>query len=110
MGIKPSYIKNLGTALLAKQREYFTNNFDENKRQTGSVGNYRKQACPEPRRRLHHKKNKCKKTHIIPIPVHGSTYPARYRGTGHTRALFEGSCIRTQAFPCSIGIKTWTGK
>jgi small subunit ribosomal protein S17e len=36
MGIKPSYIKNLGTALLAKQREYFTNNFDENKRQLGA--------------------------------------------------------------------------
>jgi small subunit ribosomal protein S17e len=33
MGIKPSYIKNLGTALLAKQRENFSNNFDENKHQ-----------------------------------------------------------------------------
>jgi len=33
MGIKPSYIKNLGTTLLAKQREYFTKNFDENKKQ-----------------------------------------------------------------------------
>lgn len=33
MGIKPSYIKNLGTSLLAKQREYFTKNFDENKKQ-----------------------------------------------------------------------------
>jgi small subunit ribosomal protein S17e len=33
MGIKPSYIKNLGTSLLAKQREYFTHNFDENKKQ-----------------------------------------------------------------------------
>jgi len=31
MGIKPSYIKTLGTELLAKQREYFSNNFDENK-------------------------------------------------------------------------------
>jgi small subunit ribosomal protein S17e len=31
MGIKPSYIKNLGTAILAKQREYFSNSFDENK-------------------------------------------------------------------------------
>jgi small subunit ribosomal protein S17e len=31
MGIKPSYIKNLGTELLAKQRERFSNNFDENK-------------------------------------------------------------------------------
>ncbi|MFA4824173.1 MAG: 30S ribosomal protein S17e [Methanoregula sp.] len=36
MGIKPSYIKNLGTAILAKQREYFTNNFDENKVQLGA--------------------------------------------------------------------------
>ena len=36
MGIKPSYIKNLGTAILAKQREYFTNNFDENKAQLGA--------------------------------------------------------------------------
>jgi small subunit ribosomal protein S17e len=33
MGIKPSYIKNIGTALLAKQRENFSNNFDANKRQ-----------------------------------------------------------------------------
>jgi len=33
MGIKPSYIKNLGTALLAKQRENFSNNFDANKQQ-----------------------------------------------------------------------------
>jgi small subunit ribosomal protein S17e len=36
MGIKPSYIKNLGNALLARQREYFTNNFDENKQQLGA--------------------------------------------------------------------------
>ncbi|MFZ2074291.1 30S ribosomal protein S17e [Methanoregula sp.] len=36
MGIKPSYIKNLGTALLAKQREYFSNNFEANKQQLGS--------------------------------------------------------------------------
>jgi len=36
MGIKPSYIKNLGNALLVKQREYFTNNFDENKQQLGA--------------------------------------------------------------------------
>lgn len=35
MGIKPSYIKNMGTELLAKQRENFTNNFDENKQQLG---------------------------------------------------------------------------
>jgi small subunit ribosomal protein S17e len=33
MGIKPSYIKSLGTELLAKQRDYFTNSFDENKQQ-----------------------------------------------------------------------------
>lgn len=33
MGIKPSYIKNLGTALIAKQREYFSNNFEANKQQ-----------------------------------------------------------------------------
>jgi small subunit ribosomal protein S17e len=36
MGIKPSYIKNLGNALLVKQREHFTNNFDENKQQLGA--------------------------------------------------------------------------
>jgi small subunit ribosomal protein S17e len=36
MGIKPSYIKTMGTELLAKQREYFTNNFDENKHQLAS--------------------------------------------------------------------------
>ncbi|HZK30818.1 MAG TPA: 30S ribosomal protein S17e [Methanoregula sp.] len=35
MGIKPSYIKSLGTELLAKQRDYFTNSFDENKQQLG---------------------------------------------------------------------------
>lgn len=33
MGIKPSYIKTLGTDLLAKQRDNFSNNFDENKLQ-----------------------------------------------------------------------------
>jgi small subunit ribosomal protein S17e len=33
MGIKPSYIKNLGTALLVRQKEYFSKNFDENKQQ-----------------------------------------------------------------------------
>jgi small subunit ribosomal protein S17e len=33
MGIKPSYIKNLGTSLMATQREYFSNNFDANKKQ-----------------------------------------------------------------------------
>jgi small subunit ribosomal protein S17e len=33
MGIKPSYIKNLGTELLVKQRENFTKDFEENKLQ-----------------------------------------------------------------------------
>jgi small subunit ribosomal protein S17e len=33
MGIKPSYIKTIGTALLAKQRENFSNSFDANKQQ-----------------------------------------------------------------------------
>jgi small subunit ribosomal protein S17e len=33
MGIKPSYVKNLGTELLAKQRDYFSGSFDENKQQ-----------------------------------------------------------------------------
>jgi small subunit ribosomal protein S17e len=36
MGIKPSYIKTIGTDLLAKQREYFSNSFDENKVQLGA--------------------------------------------------------------------------
>jgi small subunit ribosomal protein S17e len=36
MGIKPSYIKNLGNALLVKQRANFTKNFEENKQQLGS--------------------------------------------------------------------------
>ena len=31
MGIKPSYIKTLGTELLKTQRENFTGSFDENK-------------------------------------------------------------------------------
>jgi small subunit ribosomal protein S17e len=35
MGIKPSYIKTMGTELLNKQRENFSNNFDENKQQLG---------------------------------------------------------------------------
>ena len=35
MGIKPSYIKNLGTELLARQRDYFSTSFDENKQQLG---------------------------------------------------------------------------
>jgi small subunit ribosomal protein S17e len=33
MGIKPSYIKSLGTELMAKQRDYFSGSFDENKQQ-----------------------------------------------------------------------------
>jgi small subunit ribosomal protein S17e len=36
MGIKPSYIKTIGTELLVKQREHFSNNFDENKVQLGA--------------------------------------------------------------------------
>lgn len=36
MGIKPSYIKTIGTALLTKQKENFSNNFDANKQQLGS--------------------------------------------------------------------------
>jgi small subunit ribosomal protein S17e len=35
MGIKPSYIKNLGTELLKKQREYFSKDFEANKQQLG---------------------------------------------------------------------------
>ncbi|HUT37963.1 MAG TPA: 30S ribosomal protein S17e [Methanoregula sp.] len=35
MGIKPSYIKSLGTDLLAKQRDNFSGSFDENKLQLG---------------------------------------------------------------------------
>jgi small subunit ribosomal protein S17e len=35
MGIKPSYIKTIGTELLAKQRENFSGSFDENKVQLG---------------------------------------------------------------------------
>jgi small subunit ribosomal protein S17e len=35
MGIKPSYIKSLGTELLASQRDYFSTSFDENKQQLG---------------------------------------------------------------------------
>jgi small subunit ribosomal protein S17e len=33
MGIKPSYIKTIGTELVAKQRANFSNNFEENKQQ-----------------------------------------------------------------------------
>jgi len=36
MGIKPSYIKTMGTELLAKQRDNFSNSFDENKAQLSS--------------------------------------------------------------------------
>lgn len=35
MGIKPSYIKTLGTALLTRQKEYFSKDFEENKQQLG---------------------------------------------------------------------------
>jgi small subunit ribosomal protein S17e len=44
MGIKPSYTKNLGTELLAKQRDYFSSSFDENKQQlskTAQIGSKR---------------------------------------------------------------------
>lgn len=33
MGIKPSYIKSIGTELVVKQRGNFTNNFEDNKQQ-----------------------------------------------------------------------------
>jgi len=36
MGIKPSYIKNIGIELLAKQRENFSGSFEENKVQPGA--------------------------------------------------------------------------
>ncbi len=36
MGIKPSYIKTLGNELVAKQRDKFSNNFEENKQQLGT--------------------------------------------------------------------------
>ncbi len=35
MGIKPSYIKTLGTELITRQRDNFSNSFDENKQQLG---------------------------------------------------------------------------
>lgn len=35
MGIKPSYIKNLGIELLKKQRGYFSKDFEANKQQLG---------------------------------------------------------------------------
>jgi small subunit ribosomal protein S17e len=37
MGIKPSYIKTLGLEVLAKNRERFSNNYDENKQALTSV-------------------------------------------------------------------------
>lgn len=37
MGIKPSYIKSMGTELLAKQRDNFSGSFDENKVQLSSA-------------------------------------------------------------------------
>lgn len=36
MGVKPSYIKNIGTELLENHRDKFTGDFDENKRAVGS--------------------------------------------------------------------------
>ncbi len=36
MGIKPSYIKNLGNALITRQAEYFSKSFEENKQQLGT--------------------------------------------------------------------------
>ena len=36
MGIKPSYIKTLGNELVAKQRDNFSNNFEQNKQQLGT--------------------------------------------------------------------------
>jgi small subunit ribosomal protein S17e len=35
MGIKPSYIKNIGKALMTRQGEYFSKSFEENKQQLG---------------------------------------------------------------------------
>ena len=64
MGIKPSYIKTLGNELVAKQRDNFSNNFEQNKQQLGYFRSHREQACPEPRRRIHYKKNKYQKTLI----------------------------------------------
>jgi small subunit ribosomal protein S17e len=37
MGIKPSYIKTLGLEVLAKNRDRFSNNYDENKQALTSV-------------------------------------------------------------------------
>jgi small subunit ribosomal protein S17e len=37
MGIKPSYIKNLGEELIVKHREKFSGDFDENKHAVSEV-------------------------------------------------------------------------
>jgi len=37
MGVKPSYIKNIGTELLEYHREKFSGDFDENKKAVGSA-------------------------------------------------------------------------
>jgi len=37
MGVKPSYIKTIGTELLEFHREKFTGSFDENKKAVGSA-------------------------------------------------------------------------
>jgi small subunit ribosomal protein S17e len=37
MGIKPSYIKSLGLELLAKNREKFSSNYEENKQALAST-------------------------------------------------------------------------
>jgi len=37
MGIKPSYIKNLGEELIVKHRDRFTGDFDENKHAVAEV-------------------------------------------------------------------------
>lgn len=37
MGIKPSYIKNLGEELIVKHRERFSGDFDENKHAVSEV-------------------------------------------------------------------------
>jgi small subunit ribosomal protein S17e len=37
MGIKPSYIKTLGLEVLAKNRDRFSNNYDENKQALSTV-------------------------------------------------------------------------
>ena len=37
MGIKPSYIKTMGEALLEQQRESFNGNFDDNKKVVSEV-------------------------------------------------------------------------